>query len=1563
MTDKHPDMLDETEGTDTSLDIAVIGMAGRFPGADNIQEFWDLLKNGIEAITWFRDEELLASGVDPDLINNPNYIKSRCIINDEDKFDAKFFDFFPREVEIMDPQHRIFLETCWIALENAGYNADLYEGLIGLFGGVSLNTYLFSYLASQKGFISSAEGYQLSIGNDKDFLTTRVSYKLNLKGPSVAVQTACSTSLVAVHVACQNLLNYSCDMALAGGVSITIPQKQGYYYQEGMILSKDGHCRAFDEKASGTISGNGAGIVVLKRLQEAIEDGDQIFAVIKGSAFNNDGSQRVGYTAPSVDGQADVIQIAQTVANVHPETISYMETHGTGTELGDPIEISALTQIFRYQTDRNNYCAIGSVKTNIGHLDAAAGVAGLIKTILALKNRQIPASLNFEKANPKIDFEKSPFFVNTKLSGWENGSLPLRAGVSSFGIGGTNTHVVLEEAPPIQPSDPGRPYELIMLSAKSRNALDNYTTQLAAYFKANPDAVLADVAYTLKVGRKPFNHRRVLVCQSAEEAAEVLGNRDPKRILTTSHAKEPSQPGVVFMFSGQGAQYVNMGKELYETETVFRDVLDECFAILKDDHDLDLRPIIYPPTDGIDAAQAKINQTFITQPALFVIEYALARLFISWGIEPQAMVGHSIGEYVAACLSGVFSLSDALRLVVSRGKLMQSLPSGAMLSLPLDEHEVVPLLNDDLSIAAINGKAMTVVSGTLEAVADLETKLQERHIEFRRLHTSHAFHSAMMDPILEDFKKVVEAISLNEPTIPYLSNVTGNWISREQALDSNYFTSHIRKPVRFSDNMAVLLENEGSILLEIGPGTTLVNLARRHPAHSLNRTILSTLHHAQETTSDIAYLQNTLGRLWLAGVSINWTAYYQDERRLRLSLPTYPFEKQRYWIQSKGPKSMGGSMPTDSIQKKTNISEWFYIPSWKQLNLPIQPLRKDDKKAIWLIFKDTTGLAFNFIKKIQPFADQIIMVESSGQFEQKDAHRFSIAMDQPEDYVNLFNTLDKNQLFPDYIVHFWNVTIFSTEEIPFEVEHVPGFKSILFMTKALAKYTLNRRIDLGIVTNHLFNITGFDHYKPGKAMVLGLAKVIPQEFPSIHTRVIDVQLPKGLDQQIGDLAMHIATEFLEKRKEVTIAYRGRQRWVQDYEALSLDMSAMQAGYMKAGGVYFITGGLGRIGLALAEKFAAELKAKLVFTDYFDFPARESWQALLADGNDEGLIARIKRLQEIEKMGSEVLILKADVGVKEEFKQVVDAAVQKFGHIDGVFHAAGVVGTHAFKAIPELQEKDWDDQFHAKVRGAKNIADIIAPLKPDFIILQSSMSAILGGLGFGAYAAANAFLDAIVYEENKKGLTQWIAVNWDGWNFEQIPVDQHTIGAETAQLAILPEEGIQAFERILSYSGINQLVVSTGNLHARIDKWIRLLSLQSIDEESSDAQTIPLHSRPDLAVEYVAPQNELQTEIATIWAKLLGIESIGIYDDFFDLGGNSLMGTQLISQLRESFQVELPLRSLFEDPTISGVSKIIAEDREKAAESGAGQIADMLKNIEQMSDEEAAAMLKKKKDNK
>jgi len=611
-------MHDSVEG----LDIAIIGMAGRFPEAKNLDEFWQNLRDGVESISFFTDQEVEAAGVDPALLKNPHYVKAGGVLEDAERFDASFFGFNPREAELMDPQHRVFLECAWEALENAGYDSESYEGLIGVYAGASMNTYLLFNLLLNRGVIESVHSDQLTIGNGRDYLPTRVSYKLNLKGPSINVQTACSTSLVAIHLACQGLLSYECDMALVGGVSISLPQKRGYLYQEGGIASPDGHCRAFDAKAQGTIGGNGVGIVVLKRLADALADGDYILAVIKGSAINNDGSLKVGYTAPSVEGQADVIATAQAIAGVDPETIRYIEAHGTGTSLGDPIEIAALTQVFRASTQAKGFCAIGSLKTNIGHLDAAAGVAGLIKTVLALNHKMIPPSLNFEEPNPKIDFENSPFYVNATLSEWKapTDGTPRRAGVSSFGIGGTNAHLIVEEAPATEPSGSSRPWQLLLLSAKTDSALETATSNLADHLRRHPDLNLADVAYTYQVGRQAFNHRRMVVCRDLADAVRALETLDPQRVFTAFH--EPGDRPIAFMFTGQGAQYVNMALELYQTEPTFRQQVDLCTALLKPHLGLDLRDLLYPAEEGAAEASGQLRQTYITQPALFVIEYA-----------------------------------------------------------------------------------------------------------------------------------------------------------------------------------------------------------------------------------------------------------------------------------------------------------------------------------------------------------------------------------------------------------------------------------------------------------------------------------------------------------------------------------------------------------------------------------------------------------------------------------------------------------------------------------------------------------------------------------------------------------------------------------------------------------------------------------------------------------------------------------------------------------------------------------------------------------------------------
>ena len=815
--------MDNSDLDNSLTGFAIIGMTGRFPGAKNIDEFWQNLRDGVEAVSFFSDEELIDAGIDPELLKNPNYVRAAAVLDDIDRFDADFFDFTPREAEVTDPQHRLFLECAWEVLEQVGYSPEMDSSRIGLFAGVSHSSYLFNNLSLNWG--QAGDGYEKLIANDKDFLTTRVSYKLNLTGPSISVQTACSTSLVAVQLACQSLLTYQCDLTLAGGATVHVPTKTGYLYQEGGILSPDGHCRAFDADARGTIGGSGVGVVVLKRLEEAIADGDQIYAVIKGSAINNDGSIKVGYTAPSVEGQTEVIAEALALADIDPATITYVEAHGTGTSLGDPIEMAALTQAFRASTAKTEFCAIGSVKTNVGHLDAAAGVTGLIKTALALKHQQIPPSLNLVSPNPQIDFANSPFYVNTTLADWETNGVPRRAGVSSFGIGGTNAHVVLEEAPQLLANtSTSRPWQILGLAAKTSAALETATANLASHLQQHPELNLADVAYTLQVGRRAFNHRRMVLCQDLEGAQQALTSLNPQQVLT--QFQEPRHRPIVFMFPGQGSQYEQMGWELYQQESCFKDQVDRCCELIEPILGIDLRQILYPAgsekaplsspktlnspaqSSTLEAGNstAKINQTAYAQPALFVTEYALAQLWISWGIRPQAMIGHSLGEYVAACLAGVFTLEEALTLVAVRGQLLQEQATGAMLLVALPEAKVKPFLTDELALAANNGPALCAVSGPSDAIENLRTQLSEQGIECRQLHTSHAFHSPMMEPMLATFKARLEQVDLHPPQIPFIANVTGTWITPEEATDPNYWGQQARQPVRFSEGSTEILQ-------------------------------------------------------------------------------------------------------------------------------------------------------------------------------------------------------------------------------------------------------------------------------------------------------------------------------------------------------------------------------------------------------------------------------------------------------------------------------------------------------------------------------------------------------------------------------------------------------------------------------------------------------------------------------------------------------------------------------------------------------------------------------------
>ncbi|HEY3572046.1 MAG TPA: amino acid adenylation domain-containing protein [Thermoanaerobaculia bacterium] len=933
--------------------IAIVGMAGRFPKARDLETFWRNLRDGVEAVSFFSDDELAAAGVMAEELAHPKLVKARGVLEDEALFDADFFEVSPRQAELMDPQLRCFLECSWEALESAGYDPARFPGQIGVYGGSTLSSYLLHNLLSNQDLLQDVGSYQALIATDRDFLTTQVSYKLNLRGPSLTVQTACSTSLVATHLACLALLAGECDMALAGGVSVKVPQVTGYIYQEGGLDSSDGHCRSFDARADGSVYGGGVGVVVLKRLEDALADGDTIHAVILGSAINNDGSAKVGYTAPSIEGQSRAIADAQAAAGIAPETIGYVECHGSGTALGDPIEVSALTRAFA--TSERGYCPIGSVKSSIGHLGAAAGVAGLIKAVLALEHREIPPSLNFETPNPRIDFASSPFYVNDRLAEWPARIEPRRAGVSSFGLGGTNAHVVLEEAPPPAPTGPAAPWQLLVLSARTETALDAATDRLAEWLERHPEADLADVAHTLQVGRKEFAWRRTLVCRDVAEARQALAGRDPGALRTAWTGGGGRTP-VAFLLPGVGDHYPGMARGLYESEPVFRRELDRCLDLLRERSGEDLREVIFSgdraTEGGLDLrrllgrggqeskAARRLSRTIFAQPAVFAVEYALAKLWESWGVAPAALLGYSLGEYTAACLAGVFSLEDALTLVAERARWIEELPAGDMLAVSLPEAEVRPRLSGDLGFAAANGPQLTVVSGPPEQVAALAGALAAEGVACRPLPTTHAFHSTMMAPLAGRLTELARTIRLSAPRIPCLSNVTGTWLTAEEATDPGYWARHLCGTVRFSEALEELWKQPSRVLLEVGPGQGLSALALQHPSAD-GRLALPSLPHAHEGRPDAAFLTEALGRLWLAGVEIDWRGVHGGARR-RLPLPTYPFERRRFWIEPNldPPLVRGGVSPR-------RREAWLQVPAWRRAALPAGPV--GEAPAPWVL--------------------------------------------------------------------------------------------------------------------------------------------------------------------------------------------------------------------------------------------------------------------------------------------------------------------------------------------------------------------------------------------------------------------------------------------------------------------------------------------------------------------------------------------------------------------------------------------------------------------------------------
>jgi acyl transferase domain-containing protein len=1343
--------------TGTGLEIAIVGMAGRFPGARNVLELWRNLRDGVESLTVFTDEELTARGVLPALLSQPGYVKSGRVVDGFDRFDAAFFGVSPREAELIDPQQRLFLECAWEALEDAGYDPDRVPRRVGVYAGSRMNGYLFN-VYSNPAIVGTAGDLQIQVANDKDYLATRVSYKLNLGGPSLTVQTACSTALVAIHLASQALLSGECDMALAGGVGVRIPEL-GYLYTEGDVNSPDGHVRAFDAQARGTVFGSGLGVVVLKRLEEALAAGDNVRAVVKGSAISNDGALKVGFTAPGVDGQARVIRAAQRAAEVAPETITYIEAHGTGTPTGDPIEIAALTRAFREGTGENGFCAVGSVKTNIGHLGAAAGIASVIKTVLAMEQRLLPPSLFFERPNPQIDFASSPFYVNDRLSEWpaRNGS-PRRAGVSAFGMGGTNAHVILEEAPARPPAEPSRPWQLLLLSARTPAALERATANLADHLGAHPGLDLGDVAYTLEVGRKAFDHRRAVLCRDSADAVETLRTLPPGRTATgPTGAKE--RP-VAFLFSGQGAQYPGMGADLYRAEPAYRAEVDRCAELLAPHLGLDLREVLDPTVAQAEEAGQRLGQTAVTQPALFAVEYALARLWMSWGVTPGAMLGHSIGEYVAACLAGVFSLPDALALVAARGRLMQELPGGAMLSVPLPEEEAEGWLGPHLSLAAVNAPGRLVVSGPEDAVEALRLRLEEKGIAARRLHTSHAFHSAMMEPILGPFVRRISALELRPPQIPYLSNVTGTWITAAQATDPGYWAQHLRQTVRFADGIRELCAEPDRLLLEVGPGNTLTTLAQRHPERAPGQAVIASLPHAQDRQSALPFALRALGQLWLHGATIDRAGLCSAERR-RVSLPTYPFEGERFWIDPGDFSGVATALGAASA-KRQEIDDWFYLPCWKPSLPPELAGGPAAPGSRWLVFLDGDGLGRRLAKRLEEAGRSVTRVEAGERFARLGDRSYAVAPGRREDHDALLKELVAGGEIPEVVLHLWNVGRERDGDAMQAAlaDEVRGFWSLLYLAQACGKQNLKTPLRLAIISNNLHRVAGEGVLYPGKATLLGPSRIIPQEYPHIRCASVDVLLPAPGSPAELELIERLLAEAAGGLPDPIVAYRDQGRFLLGYESVRVGPAPPERLRFRTGGTYLITGGLGGLGLTFADFLARDFQGRLALLGLSPLPPREEWADWLARHDERNRVSeKIRKVQELEALGAEVLVLAVDIADAGQVAAAVQQVLARFGAVHGVIHAAGMAGG----GVIQLKSPDTAARVLApKVRGTLALDAALAGLPLDFFVLCSSTIAVAGGLGQVDYCAANSFLDAFAQDRALRGDGRTVSINWGAW---------------------------------------------------------------------------------------------------------------------------------------------------------------------------------------------------------
>lgn len=1456
--------------------IAIVGMAGRFPGARTLEDFWRNIREGIESLESFSDADLAAAGVDAATAASAAYVRQGTVLADVDRFDAGFFGISPREAQILDPQQRIFLECAWEALEHAGCAADASQRAAAVYAGAGMNSYLLTQILRDPALIAAAGGYQLMLASDKDFLCTRVSYKLDLHGPSVSVQTACSTSLVAVITACRALQRNECDLALAGGVAIPFPQRAGYLFESGMILSPDGHCRPFDALAAGTRPGAGCGIVVLKRLADAIADRDTIHAVIRGSAINNDGAGKAGYTAPSVDGQVEVIATAQALAGVEPRDIGFVEAHGTATPLGDPIEIAALTQVFRASTADRGFCRLGSLKANLGHLDAAAGVASLIKTVLVLKNRELPPLVNFNTPNPQLELESSPFVASASRTDWRSEG-PRRAAVSSFGIGGTNAHAVLEEAPTVAERGTVRGPHLLLFSAKTPTALDPMTAELSRWLEAHPDIRMDDVEWTLQVGRRSFAHRRALVVNDRAHAIELLAKPQPAG-LTGSH--EGGVRPVAFLFSGQGSQYPGMGATLYAGERVYREAIDRCAALLEPHLGLDLRTVMFA-----DSPSRLIHETRFAQPALFVTEYALARLWASWGIKPAAMLGHSIGEYTAAHLAGVMSLEDVLGVVALRGKLMQQMPPGSMAAVFTSAGRLQGQLNSGVEIAAVNAPELCTVAGPTEAVTDLLGRLSKLGVEARPLHTSHAFHSAMMQPVLAPFAEYMRGIELSPPTIPYLSNLTGTWISVHEATSPEYYAQHLRRAVNFEGGLRLLGADPTLWLLEVGPGNSLTTLARLTLGQQEQARAVQSMARPGEGRDDAAVVREAAGRLWQAGAELDFAGLHADAPAYRIPLPTYPFERQRHWVNTQsGPVAL---VPKARVER--GLEDWFYAPLWTRDDSAVYNSVR--LSGNWLVLGDDDPLTDEVLAALRTAGADVTLIRRGA------------------DLASLGKSIT-----PVGVIHLWGVI---RDALPAR----GVYDALIAIGVGLASDKGLRIIHASTRLASVFDETG---QQPRDALALGPTLVLPAEYPRLHLRSVDLEVSDA-----RRAAFALVREAAIHDRSSRCAWRGGRRWVLRHQRVTLPHFDATESALAHNGVYLITGGLGGIGLTVAKWLARELKARLLLTARSAVPPRAEWDSVLATRSAGDRVAdAIVAIRAMEAEGGEVIVAAADAADEHAMAAAIALARRQWGALNGVIHAAGISGPGTMAAMDRAEATDA--VLGAKVTGLEVLVRLLGEQPLELVALMSSINAVMGAPGTCAYTAANSVLDA--FAEGSSQPVAWkqvVSINWGAWRDVgmaanlQVPTARQAEWQKFVATGIPPELGVEAFARAVASRRRRVIIEAHEWLEALEQFESQDVSVAQAPAPVAAASSSDAPARPAVSSTFAEPQSDVEQRLARIWTQVLGVERIGRDDDFFELGGHSLLGTRVLAYVHDAFGTKLELREIFDSPTIQQMAQRIA----------------------------------------